>query len=337
MKHFEPSCFLHAFILVLATTAGCVLCIHRAGAQDGSEAQIQLRQSKANHPRILIDGREVFGYRHGPNVDLVHYYPVRSPSGRSMTVQHPDPYPHHRSFWFADKVKLGDQKPADFYNAFYSRIDEGENRGRFKRHIRHVGYRKLKMGGNRAKIVSKLVWERNVDDPVLDETRILRVTSLGNGEYLMDVTFTVTAAYGTVRFVSDDVHYAWPYVRMNETFNVDEGGGKIVNSAGGVNRDGTNMEPAKWVDYSAPVDGAWEGLAIFTHPDNNRPHKWLTRDYGCFGPRRANSQPTLEKGESMSRRVGVYVHRGNVNTGDVEEVFKQYWNGRWSQETDAGK
>ncbi len=294
-----------------------------------SNEQIQLRHEQGqNKLFIQIGGSDKLVYRYGPKVDLVHFYPVRSPSGASMTVQKTEPFPHHRSFWFADEVRPGSQDPVNFYGALYSKVEQGEKSGRFRHRIRHRGFDGIELTGSKLVLEADLVWEKNFDEPVLDEQRIIRVHALGNGEYLMDITFTVTAAHGEVTFVSDRTHYAWPYIRMNKTFNVKNGGGKIVNSNGGVNKSGTNFKEAQWVDYSARVDGETEGLTIFSHPDNPQPHKWLTRNYGCFGPRRIDSRSgnkfSLENGESLSRRVGVYVHRGDVKSADVEEMFDRY-------------
>lgn len=297
-------------------------------AQTGDQ-QIQLRHEQGrNRLRILIGDAEKLVYRYGPDVDLVHFYPVRSPSGRSMTVQQTDPFPHHRSFWFADEVRLEEGDPVHFYNALYSKVEEGERKGQFQHRIRHQEFDRMKLSGSRLQLNARLVWEQQFEEPVLDEHRNIRLHALGAGEYLLDITFTVQASYGDVTFVSDKTHYAWPYIRMNERFNVKNGGGTITNSSGGVNKSGTNMKPAKWVDYSAPVDGQHEGLAMFSHPDNPQPHRWLTRDYGCFGPRRidrrSGSAFTLEKGETLSRRVGIYVHRGDVASGQVKAMYHKY-------------
>jgi hypothetical protein len=117
---------------------------------------------------------------------------------------------------------------------------------------------------------------------------------------------------------------------MNKDFSPD-GGGTITNSTGGTNQAGTNMKDAVWVDYSNTVGGETEGLALFSHPSNDHPHKWLTRDYGSFGPRRHDDKSgkpfTLQQGESLSRRVGVLVHRGDVKSGNVAERYQQYIEG----------
>ena len=65
-------------------------------------------------------------YNYDRNGDLVHYWPVRSPSGKSMTVRYPkepEQYPHHRSFWFADTIQLAGERETSFYNAYYSKKD----------------------------------------------------------------------------------------------------------------------------------------------------------------------------------------------------------------------
>jgi hypothetical protein len=156
----------------------------------------------------------------------------------------------------------------------------------------------------------------------------MRVIALGDGQWFLDITYTLTAAYGDVEFVSDAVHYAWPYVRMNTTFSV-EGGGTITNSEGGVNQAGTNGKTARWVDYSNTVGGKPSGLAILAHPSEGpESPQWLTRDYGCFGPRRTDEKSgkpfTVAKGQSISQRVGILVHRGDVKTGQVAERFADY-------------
>ncbi len=293
--------------------------------------RIQLdRDDDAGRLRVLIDGREAFVYQYGTDQDLPHYYPVRSPSQKSMTIQHPDPYPHHRSFWFADKVRLEDQRDVSFYNALYSAEDRNNPRPPFRDHVRHVEF--LPNGGTAEQPVirAKLVWEMDNDTPVLDELREMRIVALGSGEYFLDVTFTVTASYGDVTFTSDATHYAWPYIRMSPAFSVQQRG-TITSSEGGVNQEGTHGKEAKWVDYTNTVDGETEGLAVFSHTENDQPHRWLTRDYGCFGPRRVEARSgkpfTLKRGRAQSRRVGVLVHRGDVKGGKVARRYAMYVKG----------
>jgi hypothetical protein len=133
-----------------------------------------------------------------------------------------------------------------------------------------------------------------------------------------------------VEFVSDDVHYAWPYLRL-ETRWSGEGGGAITADTGATGQEATNMKTAKWIDYSKTVEGETAGVAIFQSPDG-KDHRWLTREYGCFGPRRPDDRSgkpfTLKKGESITQRVGVLVHAGDLKSGRVADRYKKYIEGK---------
>ena len=307
---------------MLATVVGAWTVGPCGGAETGITG---LRDDVAGTLTVVIDGKEAFVYRYGANEDLTHFHPLRSPAGKSMLAQRTEPYPHHRAFWFGDRVRKPGGRAVATYNAYYSGVDRKDPP--YKDHVRHVGFERLNSEGNVLSYVEKLVWEMDGDVPLLDERREVRVTALGKGEYLLDIRFTVIAAHGEIEFVSDAVHYAWPYVRMNTAFSV-EGGGRITNSEGGVNQKGTCDKSADWVDYSNTTGDKNGGLALMSHPENRKPHRWLTRDYGTFGPRRIDSlsgKPfTLKKGETMTRRIGALVHRGDVEAGKVAERYAAY-------------
>jgi hypothetical protein len=290
---------------------------------------------------VTVDGKDAFVYRHGDDVDLPHYCPLNGPSGKNMLLDQVFPYkdhPHHRSFWFADRVSFEGGEPVTLYNAIYSGAGGGDDPPApwtppYRDRIRHVAFTGERVSGDTGTVTAALVWLTDYDKPLLDEHRILRVRALGDGEYFLDVTFALTASYGDVAFVSDAVHYAWPYIRVNEDYSVLGGTGKIVNSEGGVNEAETHDREAVWIDYSGGADGATEGVAIFSHPSNGHPHKWLVRDYGCFGPRRPDAQSgvpfTIKRGDSIAQRVGVLVHRGDAEGGKVAERHAQYTAGEW--------
>ena len=300
----------------------------------GAEPAITFKNDAARGLlQILIGGQEALVYVSGTNVDLPHFYPLNSPSGKSMTVEQTEPYPHHRSFWFADTVQLEGQRSVSFYNALYSGVgDKKSPRPPFRDHIRQVAITKQSGGAGEAELDATLLWE--MDDgkiPVLDESRQMRIVALGDGEYFLDLHYTLTASYGDVTFRSDAVHYAWPFVRLNDDFSA-KGGGRLVNSEGQTGQTNTNMKVARWVDFSRTGTAAAEGLAMFSHPANEHPHAWLTRDYGCIGPRRVDAksgQPfTLKKGETIQTRVGVLVHKGDVKSGRVAARYQAYATGK---------
>jgi len=328
---------------VLTLAVGCLALVAAVRAESGGDkaaATIELTDdAKASALTVRIAGKEALVYQYADDLELPFFYPVRSPSGKLMTLKIADKekkqnYPHHRSFWFTDKIQLAGHRDVNFYAAYYGRLDKKDPKSAFRDRIKHVAFAPAPAGKTQgaARIGMKLLWQADRKTAYLDERRDMRIVALGSGEYFLDITFTVTASYGDVRFTSDAVHYAWPYVRMHPQFSVQQGG-RITNSEGGINQKATNNKVAKWVDYSGTVDGATEGLAIFSHPDNTHPHKWLTRDYGCFGPRRidkrsGNRQYVLGKGQSLTRRVGIFVHRGDVKAAGVVRRYAQYAAGK---------
>jgi hypothetical protein len=310
-----------------------LLCAAVLGLHASKPRVTLARDDASGRLTVLIGGREALVFQYGAELDLAHYWPMRSPGGRNMLVQKTEPYPHHRSFWFADTVRpAGGEKDVSFYNGLYSGVQtaSGGYGPPFRDRIRLVSFPRLEAAKARAEIDAKLVWESD-GRPVLDEARRLVVHSLGGGEYLLDLTWTLTASGAVVTFTSDDVHYAWPYLRLDPSFS-GERGGRIVSDSGATGEKATNMKPALWIDYSNTVDGTAEGVAVFQWPDG-REHRWLTREYGTFGPRRPDDlsgKPfTVGNGGSVTQRVGVLVHKGDVESGRVRERYGKYIKGDW--------
>ena len=282
---------------------------------------------------VLIEGQTAFVYRYTPWYDLVHVYPLYSPSGQNLLLQQGEPYPHHRAFYFADTVRLDGGRDVSVYNALYTgqKIGTDAYGPPFRDSIRHVEFSRLEKEESGAVIEAILIWVMDGQKPVLDEKRQFLVFALGEGEYLIDVETVLTAAYGDLEFVSDEVHYAWPFLRLNPLFS-GENGGTIASDVRARGEEATNMKEACWLDYSNTVGGITEGVAVFQWPDGNL-HRWLTREYGLLGPRRPDEYSgkpfVLKKGESLSQRVGILVHRGDVRTGQVAQRYKQYVRGDW--------
>lgn len=319
-------------------------CLMFMGAPVAGSNKIRLcRNDTKGHLKILIDGQLALEYQYSGTGDLPHLWPVNSPTGKNMLVQQTEPYPHHRSFWFADTVCLNGRREVSTYNALYSGEKEGEQtyKAPFRDHIRHQEFSRCEATDNRAVIDTKLVWEMDYDKPVLDEKRHMVVTALGKGEYLIDILFILTSSYGEVDFVSDAVHYAWPYIRIHPQFSGDNGG-IITSDSNTKGQEATNMKTALWIDYSNTLEGKTEGMAVFQFPDG-KSHRWLTREYGTFGPRRPDYQSgkpfRLKKGKSLSQRVGVFVHRGDVKTGRVAERYLEYIKigGKWEEKVEKAE
>jgi hypothetical protein len=327
IRHFK-------FFNLIAAAVLCLLSISVFLYLTTDAAQIEINNDKnSGKLTVLFDGQPLFAYQYSHELDLTHFWPLFSPSNKNMLIQKAEPFPHHRSFWFADTVRLENEREVSLYYAYTSGQKIGENAfgPPFRDHIKHIEFTRLDSLGKKAIINEKLLWEMDGNIPVLQEYRKIHIHSLGNREYLIDITFILTASYGDVFFLSDTIHYAWPFLRMHPDFS-EENGGTIASDNGACGEEATDMKTAKWIDYSNTVEGVTEGLAVFQWPDGYS-HKWLTREYGCFGPRRPeikNGNPfTLIKGDSISQRVGIYVHKGDAKSGKVKRLFEQYINGKF--------
>jgi hypothetical protein len=126
-------------------------------------------------------------------------------------------------------------------------------------------------------------------------------------------------------------------VRVADSMRVDaKPGGRIVNSDGKENGAAWGL-PAKWVDYTGPVDGETVGIAIMSHPKGFRPlPRWHVRTYGLFaanpffqkdfpGPAAANQgEFTLKNGDSITLRYRVFLHHGKTKPAEIEQAFQQF-------------
>ncbi len=283
--------------------------------------------------RVAIDGKPVLSYQYGPEWAIPHVYPLLSPSGKELLLQRAEPpheFPHHRALWIVDRVQLAGGEGVDFYHCWKNYKDPKKPADGYRHFIRHQRFTEQELADGAVLLGADLRWFVNETTPVLDEHRDMRVIPLGDGEYLIDLKWDLSASYGDVKFLSDWVHYAWPYLRMSHAFS-GESGGTITNDQGQTGQAATNEAYANWIDYSNTVDGTTEGLAVFVFPDGER-HKWLTRDYGTFGPRRpdalSGTQFTLKKGEQLTGRVGILVHQGDAASGKVAQRYQQYAEGK---------
>lgn len=325
---------------LLCAAAGAQNTAADTAATKESDARFALQENReAGELHALLDGREIFVYRFGAENDLPHFYPFNTPSGKNLLVQKTEPYPHHRAFWIADTVER-DGVRGDVYNAYYTGVKKGKrvHEPPFNTGSSHKAFRQTKTEGARAVIEEDLVWEtqRTTEPfPLLDEHRLIRLHALEDGSWLMDLSFELRATYGDVRFVSDAVHYAWPYLRLDPRFSGTQGG-VITADNGATGQEDTNLKPARWIDYSNSVEGTSEGVALLQWPDSEGGQRlWLTREYGTLGPRRPEHQSgtkfALKKGEALRQRIGVLVHKGDVTGGRVAEIYDRYVKGDFEE------
>jgi hypothetical protein len=306
-------------LLGAAAAGGCAL---GAPGHAGAAPRIELvDDAGAGALSFRIGGEEAFAYRYGPEWAIPHVWPLNAPSGRSLLVQRTEPFPHHRSLWIVDRVQLAGGPDTDYYHEWKNLVDPGDPAVGHHSFLRHDGFELLRESAGGAEAVARLSWIAR-GEPVLDQVLRLRLEPAGEtlaDGYLLHLDWSLTAAHGEVRFLSDWVHYAWPFLRMDPAYSGEQGG-TIVDDQGRRGQEATNAQYAAWVDYSNTVDGRTEGLAVIP-PADGRPRKWLTREYGTFGPRRPDEWSgtgfTLARGETLAGSVVIFVHPGDAAAAGV--------------------
>jgi hypothetical protein len=287
---------------------------------------LRIARDEANGSATVCDGdRVLVGWQFAARFAIPHWFPLRTPSGKDLLVQHPDPYPHHRALWIADKVQLADGPIVDFYHCTKNQLDPDDPSKGYRHRICQQALPRCAAAGDRAVVDSELQW-RIDGAPVLADARTFAVRALPGGDYLLDLAWMLRAAHGDVTFHSDQVHYGWPYLRVHPQFTPAHGG-KLVDDVGRSGQQATNEQYANWVDYSNTIDGVTEGVAVFI-PQDGSWRKWLTRDYGTFGPRRPDAQSgtkfTLPPGAQLAGSTRIFVHRGDAAAGNVAQRYREY-------------
>lgn len=109
----------------------------------------------------------------------------------------------------------------------------------------------------------------------------------------------------------------------------------VVNSDGVIGTAELWGKPAPWIDYTGPVAGTTYGVTLMDDPANFRPSRYHVRDYGLFainpfgesaytnGTEEAKPV-TLQPGEKLKLRYGLYVHTGGTEEASVAAAYKEF-------------
>jgi hypothetical protein len=267
-------------------------------------------------------------------------WPVIGPTGKPMTRCYPfgpkvegeaSDHPHHQSMWFTHDQVNG----ADFWKANVNTPAGSSDRNRDNgAHIAHREFVKITSRGPMARIVTRNDW-MDGEQRICEDERKITFGTRRNGDRWIDFTITIRANDGDVSF--GDTKEGTFAVRVADTMRLEAKlGGRIENSERQIDDAAWGM-PARWVDYTGPIDGETLGIAIFCHPTSFRSTpRWHVRGYGLFaanpfGERdfplsdRASQGPvTIERGDSLTLRYRVLLHRGATKDADLGAAFAEF-------------
>ncbi len=277
-----------------------------------------------------------YGWRHG-SLYKPFFHPIYGPAGVPVTQNGEFPGTQRGHYWHHG-LFIGHQHVNGI--SFWEER-EGET-GR----ILHRSFLRMDEGPVVGRFVERNLWRTPVGVDLLDERREVWIYRLPPNQRILDfrlslkpvdepVTLGKTAYNLLACHVPRGMHVADPLsaydLRMYRPSEMRPGvrGGRVVTSEGEINVErchATSGARARWVDHSGPVDGRWQGVAIFDHPLNPRyPVYWLNWNNMTHGPSFTFAEPyTIDRDRPLVLRYRVYIHDGDAATGRVEQRWQEF-------------
>ena len=291
------------FTVLLIFSCGCSLVL---AASQKVTAKIETDQVV-----ITVDGKLFTCYKFADSHKYPYFWPVNGPlTGKSITTETSEPYPHHHSLFFGcDRVNGAN---------YWQDVNE---RGQ----ILSQGPKIAETSPQRIILTDTCLWKQPGKEPVIEDTR--RITICAPSEKLRIIDFKITVT-PLVDIEILKTNHSLFSARVVPELSV-QSGGVLINAEGKTSEKGTFGVASPWCDYSGTRDGAVEGIAILQNPANRwYPSKWFTRDYGFFSPTPMywleGDKLNLAKGEKLTLEYRVIVHAGDAKTANIAGLFSQY-------------
>ncbi|MBN1507435.1 MAG: PmoA family protein [Sedimentisphaerales bacterium] len=264
---------------------------------------------EGNQVVVMVDGQLFAGYKFDASQKYPYFWPVNGPaSGKSVTTETSQPYPHHYSLFFGcDRVNGG--------NYWQESSDRGQ--------IISQGPKIVESSGSQVVFTDETLWKQPGKDPIIRDRRQIVITAPSDSLRFIDFTITVEPLVDIRILKTNHSLFA---ARVVPELAVTAGG-TLINAEGQTAEKGTFAVESPWCDYYGSRSGVTEGLAILQHPTNRwYPAKWFTRDYGFFSPTPMNwlEEFTLPKARNLILRYRVVVHTGDTEKANIATIFDAY-------------
>jgi hypothetical protein len=286
-------------------------------------AEPVVKLTKQEHAiAVTIDGQEFTTYHTDPKFPKPFFSPVKTPSGTVLTrpvalmATKEHDHVHHKGIWVAIDEVNGNQHWAE------------------KAIIKNISVELVKSEGNPAEMRVVNHWLGKDGEPVVIENTDIQI--FGNRLMAYDIQF----AAGKSQVHWGDTKEGLFGIRVGDTVREKQAspavpGGKIVDANGRKTMKECWGQVSNWVDYSGPVDGKTEGVAIFDNPTNFRRSRYHVRDYGLFtispfgqhsytNGQMPKDELTQAAGTSIRLKYGIYIHSGDAEQGGVAKTYAEY-------------
>ena len=260
---------------------------------------------------VTVDGKLFTCYKFADSQKYPYFWPVNGPlTGKSITTETSEPYPHHHSLFFGcDRVNGGN---------YWQDVNK---RGQ----ILSQGPKIAEASPQRIVLTDTCLWKQPGEEPVIEDTRKITICAPNEKLRIIDFKITMTPLVDIEILKTNHSLFS---ARVVPELSV-KSGGTLINAGGDTSEKGTFAAASPWCDYSGTRDGAVEGIAILQNPANRwYPSKWFTRDYGFFSPTPMywleGDKLNLAKGEKLTLEYRVVVHTGDSKTANIAGLFEKY-------------
>jgi hypothetical protein len=252
-------------------------------------------------------------------------HPLWSPAGNVLTDIHPPDHLHHMGLWMPWTHTQFEGKRVDFWNvgdgtgtvrfAKYLSTTSGPVYGGFQAEQEHIA-RKTSKG---EQVILNEVWDICVYN-VRGEP--------GKEYWLIDFKSTQRCVADSP-LIQEKYRYGGLGFRGAREWKDENAAYLTSEGKTCVDANGTR---ARWCDTAGAVEGKWEGVTHFSHPQNfQHPEPmrvWPPENHYVFFnfcPSQAG-QWEMKPGEDHVFRYRLYVHEGKINVEDAERIWHDYAN-----------
>lgn len=279
---------------------------------------------------IEIDGTERLRWHFGSQSPRPFFYPLRGPSGESLTrMGHPGApnHDHHRSVWFAHYKVLG----IDFWS------DNTEARIRQKQWLAYED------GHDEAIMAVLLGWYDGHNPEELVEQELIAAVRPGpDGETFLELQTTFRPRAESLEF--GQTNFGFLAVRVAKRISEHFGGGRLTDSEGRSGEPAIFANRARWMDYRGPAQAhgrrsagdqahgppsvGTEGVTYFDHPSNpGYPTHWHVREDGWMGASVCMKAPVqTTRDNPLVLRYLLHAHVGPVDPDRAAQVAAEFAN-----------
>jgi len=309
--NFLKKCWMKFIGVILIVAGGCILAPLELLVADKVGPQAVGAKLKEDQVVVTVGGKVFTCYKFAASQKYPYFWPVNGPtSGKSVTTESSQPYPHHHSLFFGcDRVNGG--------NYWQESNEHGQ--------IVSKDPRIMEASDDHIVFTDECFWQKPGKEPIIRDLRRVGITAPRKDVRFIDFEITLEPLVDVSILKTNHSLFS---ARVVPELSVNSGG-TLINAEGKTGEQGTWGFASPWCDYTGTRDGVTEGIAILQHPGNRWfPAKWFTRDYGFFSPTPMfwpeGGRTEIPKNEVFTLRYRVVVHTGDVKKAGIKQIFQQY-------------